>query len=244
MIDERRERRMTRREFLGVTGKASLLAGLGGLTTFAKSAAGARTGIAIVGGGLAGLTCAWRLKQAGFSATIYEAAGDLGGRCRTRRQYFDEGQVAERGGELIDTGHFALRRLAHEFGLVLDDLLAAEPPGTEPFYFFQGNAYSFDEATRDFREIDPTLRADLRAAGYPTLYNHYTPRGRELDRTSIVDYLNEIVPGGVRVAAGAVAGCCLQYRVRLGDHGAKRAESSLSSRLFIEPGVADLRRIG
>src|SRR6266851_2443555 len=85
VIDERQGRRITRREFLGVTAKASFLAGLGDLTAFVKSsaAAGARSRIAIVGGGLAGLTCAWRLKQAGLLATIYEAAGDLGGRCRT-----------------------------------------------------------------------------------------------------------------------------------------------------------------
>ena len=229
VINERRKRRITRREFLGVTAKASLLAGLGGLTTFVKSAtAGARTRIAIVGGGLAGLTCAWRLKQAGFSATIYEAADDLGGRCRTRRQYFDEGQVAERGGELIDTGHFALRRLAHEFGLMLDDLLAAEPPDTEPFYFFQGNAYSFDEATRDFQEIDPTLRADLMAAGYPTLYNHYTPRGRELDRTSIVDYLNQIVPGGV----GSRLGQLLDVAYNI-EYGSETTEQSALNLLYL-----------
>ncbi|PFK08048.1 monoamine oxidase, partial [Bacillus cereus] len=37
--------------------------------------------IVIVGGGLAGLTCAYRLKQAGYTAKIYEASKRVGGRC-------------------------------------------------------------------------------------------------------------------------------------------------------------------
>src|SRR6187402_1116398 len=44
---------------------------------------GARRGtreVAIVGGGIAGLTCAWRLAQAGVAARIYEAQDRIGGR--------------------------------------------------------------------------------------------------------------------------------------------------------------------
>src|SRR3954468_21680635 len=38
--------------------------------------------IAVVGGGLAGLTAAYRLKQAGYVAQVYEARTDrVGGRC-------------------------------------------------------------------------------------------------------------------------------------------------------------------
>ncbi|WP_269320926.1 NAD(P)-binding protein [Bacillus sp. UNC438CL73TsuS30] len=43
--------------------------------------------IVIVGAGLAGLTCAYRLKQAGIPSTIYEATNRVGGRCRTRRLF-------------------------------------------------------------------------------------------------------------------------------------------------------------
>src|SRR4029077_4255375 len=142
--------------FLARAGKAALVVGLGGGADLVRAAGNAPT-IAVVGGGLAGLTCAWRLKQAGLRATIYEAANDLGGRCRTRRGFFDQGQIAERGGELIDTGHIALRRLAAQLGLELDDLLGAEPPNTEPFYFFDDASYSFAEATRDFQQIQQKL---------------------------------------------------------------------------------------
>ncbi len=87
----------------------------------------------VIGAGLAGLTCACRLQQAGLNATIYEANPRLGGRCWTRRGDFAEGQIAEHAGELIDQGHTRVRQLAQEFRLPLDNMVAAEPSGTGHF---------------------------------------------------------------------------------------------------------------
>ncbi|HEY9380043.1 MAG TPA: FAD-dependent oxidoreductase, partial [Burkholderiales bacterium] len=39
--------------------------------------------IAIVGGGLAGLSCAYELRKRKIDATVYEASERLGGRCAT-----------------------------------------------------------------------------------------------------------------------------------------------------------------
>src|SRR6187397_3595283 len=69
------ETRTTRRELVKRTATAgAAVAGASTMGRFAKAAYGA-TGpqIAIVGAGLAGLTCAYRLKQAGLTAQIYEA---------------------------------------------------------------------------------------------------------------------------------------------------------------------------
>ena len=60
--------------------------------------------IIVIGAGLAGLTCAYRLKQAGYFAKIYEASERVGGRCWTIRNAFVDGQIAEHGGELIRLG--------------------------------------------------------------------------------------------------------------------------------------------
>ena len=57
------------------------LAALGRLTPVARGAVAPR--IVIVGAGLAGLTCAYRLKQAGYAAEVYEASDRIGGRCWT-----------------------------------------------------------------------------------------------------------------------------------------------------------------
>src|SRR5919204_6255044 len=109
--------------------------------------------IVVVGAGLAGLTAAYRLKQAGYAAQVYEASDRTGGRCWTIRGAFADGQIVERGGELIDTGHTELRQLVQELGLDTDNLLQAEVNGTEDTYYFDGQFYSVDQATDDLKGI-------------------------------------------------------------------------------------------
>src|SRR4051812_33235223 len=70
-------------------------------------AAGNTPRIAVVGGGLAGLSAAYRLQQAGYASTVYEGSDRVGGRCWTGRGAFAEGQIYEHGGELIDQSHTA-----------------------------------------------------------------------------------------------------------------------------------------
>ena len=90
----------------------------------------------------------------------------------------------------------AIRRLATELGLESDDLLAAEPAGSKPLYYFGGTPYTYAQATQDFAQIYNQLKSDVQASSYPTTYDSSTPRGRELDATSIADYIDQIVPGG------------------------------------------------
>ena len=184
--------------------------------------------VVIVGAGLAGLTCAYRLKQAGISAVIYEATSRVGGRCWTKRGFFKEGQIVERGGELIDSGHTKIQALAAEIGLILDDLIEAESLGTEPFYYFDGSPYTFEEATNDFLQIYPRLQKDIEEAGYPTLYNSFTERGFKLDHTSIADYINEIVPGGLRSRFGQLL--AVAYTI---EYGADIKEQSSLNLLYL-----------
>jgi monoamine oxidase len=153
--------------------------------------------IAIVGGGLAGLVCAHRLKQAGHRAIVHEASDRLGGRVWTIRGVFADGQIAEHGGELIDSGHVAMRQLVAELGLGLDNVIAAEKPGTGDVFHFNGARYPVAQAVADFGAVYPTLKRDLAEAGYPTLHNHHKPRGVELDHISIAEWIERNVPGGL-----------------------------------------------
>src|SRR4051812_23946120 len=89
----------TRRSFLRQAGAAGLgLAALGGLAPGARATDGPK--IVVVGAGLAGLTCAYRLKRAGYIADVYEPQTRLGGRCWSGRaggtgNPFVQGQVIE-----------------------------------------------------------------------------------------------------------------------------------------------------
>jgi monoamine oxidase len=201
---ERAAHRRTRRELLRDAGTAgAALTAAGTLTRGAPSASAATVPrIVVVGAGLAGLSCAYRLKQAGLTAQVYEASDRVGGRCWTLRGAFDQAQIAEHGGELIDQSHTSIRQLANQLGLTLDNLLSAEQNGTEQVSYFDGEHYTCAEATADIKEIWQKMHADVSAASYPTLYNNFTPRGYELDHLSIVDWINETVPGGIKSKLG------------------------------------------
>ena len=116
-------------------------------------------------------------RHAGYFAELHEASDRLGGRCWTIRDAFLQGQIAEHGGELIDTGHHELRNLAGELKLDLVDLIAAEATGTDESYYFDGAVYTHAQATEDFKAVQSKLKADLHAASYPTLYSSFTQRG-------------------------------------------------------------------
>jgi monoamine oxidase len=221
VLAEHAERRLSRRDMLKLAGATGLAAGLS--TLGGRPAGAASPRIVVVGAGLAGLTCAYRLKQAGYVATLYEASPDrVGGRCWTIDDAFN-GQIAEHGGELIDQGHTAIRQLAQELGLTLDNLLAAEANGTEPFYYFDRAPYTYAQATSDLKGIYQTLHRDVSEASYPTLYNSYTPRGYQLDQMSVLDWINQNVPGGIRSRLGQLLD--VAYNIEYG------AETSVQSSL-------------
>ena len=218
---------ITRREIV----KRAAVAGVGLtlLGRFAPVARGATTPrVAIVGGGLAGLTTALRLKLAGVNATIYEASSRLGGRCHTGRGTFAEGQIFERGGELIDNGHIAMKQLAQELGLDLDNLVQAEAAGTEMVGYFAGHPYGVTAMTDDLKTMWQQLHKDTSAASYPTTYLSSTPRGRQLDQLSIAQWIDLYVPGGLTSQLGQMLD--VAYNI---EYGAETTDQSSLNMLYL-----------
>lgn len=147
--------------------------------------------VLVVGGGVAGLTAAWRLKQAGVAVRVLEAQEKTGGRMLSLRGHFPEGLVAELGAELIDTDHASLRALAGELGLELDDLLV-EPPGVSETLFFAGARRSEAEMVAAMRPVVEAARRDLALLGEEPDASYRGPEAaRPLDALSITAWLEK-----------------------------------------------------
>jgi monoamine oxidase len=217
---ERRERGMTRREVLAAG--AAALASMA-LPKFVR-AAGTSARIAIVGGGIAGLSAALTLADAGFGAnvTVYEASGRIGGRMFSNSKevsgtaYWSDDQCTEWCGELIDSGHETIQALAARFNLPLADRLTGAPAGSEPTYFVNGGYYTLAQINADFAPLWITIKAQINAAIAPqlstggknvdgtVLYNAITATGVALDNMSVRDWISTYVPGGLASRMGKI----------------------------------------
>lgn len=184
--------------------------------------------IAIVGAGLAGLTAALRLADGGRRVSVHEASGRVGGRMFSNTGYWDEGQVSEWTGELIDTAHRTVRNLATRFGLPMDDLLEGEPAGAQPLYYLDGGYYPRATAVADFLPVYERLEQDLAAAPFPTRYDDYTAGALALDQLSIIDWIETRVPGGMASPFGRLLD--LAYAT---EYGAPSAEQSALNLIYL-----------
>lgn len=147
--------------------------------------------VAVIGAGMAGLHCAYRLMRAGVRVDVFEASERLGGRMFTARDGFPEGLIAEMGGELIDTGHATMHALAAEFDIALDDLFADYPDDadfeTDTWHFF-GERASDEEIVEQFVPL-ASIMADTVAAAEAddALF-------AQVDNTSLKDWLAQAAP--------------------------------------------------
>jgi monoamine oxidase len=158
--------------------------------------------IAIIGGGIAGMTAALELSDYGFPSTVYEASNRIGGRMHSDTTSWANGQVSEHCGELIDSAHLAILGLANRFRIPFVDLLAAQPAGSTDTYYVDGGYYPVANVYADFAQIANRVTNEANNADFPTLYNSYNRLGYELDHTSIYEWIETRVPGGHRSRLG------------------------------------------
>jgi monoamine oxidase len=235
---QRREGALTRGDFLkraGVAGAAVAVAGPAAFARPSGSSWHSQQRIAIVGGGIAGLSAALTLADAGVASTVYEAnTAGIGGRMHSDRSgYWSNHQVSEFCGELIDSGHETILALADRFGLTASDLLAAQPKGTDDTYYFLGDFYPTSQADKDFRPVNKVLQKLSDAAGYPTTWDSNTQTGRMLDHMSVYDWIETYVPGGHHSSFGRLLDAA--YAEEYGANTTDQASLNLVYLLAFQP---------
>jgi len=235
--------RWTRRDFVKAGGAALGAVALGGtVPALAGKAFAGQPRIAIVGGGIAGLNAALTLSDAGYTSTLYEASSRVGGRMHSDTTSWANGQVSEHCGELIDSGHKTIQQLAKRFGFGLTDLLSAQPNQSTDTFYFLGGYYPNAQANSDFKPVYNQVHSDASAAGYPTLYNSSTARGRQLDQMSLYDYIETYVAGGHASPMGRLLD--VAYNTEYGNETRVQSSLNLIYLLAYQPQPGQFRIFG
>jgi monoamine oxidase len=237
--EERRQRSLSRRDFIKITGATVGAAAFSGpIAAFASST----PRIGIVGGGIAGLNAALTLHDAGYASTVYEASNRVGGRMHSDTTSWANGQVSEHCGELVDSDHKTIQKLASRFNIPLTDLLSAEPIQSDETYYFFGKYYTRDQANIDFGPVYNAVHKDMHAAGYPTLYNLSTPAGQILDKMSIYDWIETRVPDGHTSPMGQLLD--VAYNIEYGNVSSQQSSLNLIYLLAFQPQPGNFRIYG
>ncbi len=180
---------LSRRRFLGGGAAAASLLGARFIPPRRK-----RPTVAVVGAGLAGLTCAYELtRSTDARVTVYEAQGRLGGRVRTIRLAGE--QFAEGGGTFISSGDRAVRRLADRLGLDLVDLYRAWPSGRTLFHF-DGSFAERSEVMADRRTTARRAQRQFENITWPLRSSSATHATERFDDMTIAAWIDRYTPGG------------------------------------------------
>ncbi len=169
---------------------------LGGVALAPGLRASSTPGIAIVGAGIAGLTAALTLQDAGVPSVIFESSTRIGGRMHSEAAFWDEGQCSEWCGEFIDSDHYLLRSLAARFGLTLNDVNAADPPHSVDTNYIDGSYYTEAELHHDIQPLIPVIIEQNKLIGNNYLYNNANNAALYFDHMSAYDWIEAYVPGG------------------------------------------------
>lgn len=172
--------------------------------TYGTSLAAGSERVAVIGAGIAGLSCAMTLRDAGIDAAVFESSSRLGGRMHSETSYWDGGEHTEWCGAMIDSNHHTMRALASRFHLPLDDALAPLKPHARDTAFIQNAHYLMTQADRDFAPVYKTLREQSSKIGPQTTYNSATAEARRLDNISLSQWIDRYVPGGRKSKFGAL----------------------------------------
>ncbi len=162
--------------------------------------------VAIIGGGLAGLSFAYKLKNKNLSTVIFEAsATKLGGRIRTLKNFNSDQQYVELGAEYLNKNHFNTLNICKELGLKIIDVNSplATKKNMDVFYC-DNRSISQNELNEVSQILLNLINNDLKNAPKDEIGNilwpDYTSNNEfwnQLDKLSVAEYLykfNQYLP--------------------------------------------------
>lgn len=189
---KKRQEQKQRRDFLKAAGGLGLGAGLMSIKPLAM--ASSQPSIAIVGAGAGGLRTAHRLMQYGFTSTVYEAGTRVGGRMYSDSGFFSDNRVVEFGGEFISTEHNAIRNLAHQLNLELEDVNKLSV-GEEETYLIDGVLHSEAELMDVWVDgLYEIMKNALKDAPWQPQYNTaHTPEHLFFDNIDAIEWMDQYI---------------------------------------------------
>lgn len=192
-FQDKRSEDQQRRNFIKSLGGLGLAAGMAPFSNLAHAIPSLNPSVAIIGAGAGGLRTAHRLAQYGWSCKVYEANTRIGGRMYSSNNFFADNRVVEWGGEFISTEHTAIRNLAHQLNLKLEDANKLSV-GNEETYLIGGQLYSesnlLDEWVGGLYES--FKRAQMKAPWQPLYNTAHTAEHLLYDNMTAIEWLESI----------------------------------------------------
>jgi protoporphyrinogen/coproporphyrinogen III oxidase len=136
--------------------------------------------IAVIGGGISGLSAAYRLRRSGVEAVVLEAAPDVGGKIKSERT---DGFLVEHGPNGFLDSRVAVVRLARDVGLG-GRILHASDAAKDRFLFVDGHLKAVPSSPPAFLTSDIlSVRGRLRV-----LWEYFVSARRDTRDESIFDF--------------------------------------------------------
>jgi len=194
LLEERNKNPISRRKFISSAAKVAAVISVAGLYEACNPKNKAtQPQIVIVGAGIAGLHAAYILKNAGYSAQIYEGSPRTGGRIMSVSDMMGDGLWTEMGGEFIDTDHEDMLSLAKKFDLpLIDRAVESEKSLKEYAYYFQKKHFQLKDLLKELHPFAEKISKDAQSLSEEITFEKHSADDQRLDNMSITNYLDSL----------------------------------------------------
>ncbi len=156
--------KQNRREFLRILGASSAAVALSSQNIFAQR----KKSCVIIGAGFAGLSAAYKLKNAGWNVTVLEARDRIGGRVFSYRMPQNQNLICELGAEWVGESHERIQALCADFKIPLqkhqfDDYLLQNGKVSRPgaWGFSETAKQAFEKAKASYEKLTALQERNL-----------------------------------------------------------------------------------